>query len=257
MFSPEEVKARLSSKLIGHTTECYEEVPSTNDIVKVLDEGALVVADQQIMGRGRGGRRWVSPSGGLWFSTLLKPAIELSSAPVLTLTAGIAVARALSRLWRLAPRLKWPNDVEIDGKKTCGILAEIIGRSEEYKVAIGIGVNANFDIEKLPYEVQTNATTLKKVLGREIDRLDLLVAIVKDLEELYFELIGSGREKILKEWRALSSTLGQEVTVSLDQDSLAGVATDIDFDGGLLMRLSNGSLRKILAGDVTVLRVQD
>ena len=145
-------------------------------------EGAVVVADEQTEGRGRLGRRWEAPAGtSLLFSLVLRPRVQPERLPELSVVAGAAVAAAIADVARIAPTLKFPNDVLIGGRKVAGVLAE----AAHGRVVLGIGVNVNQAPEQLPAQPRTPATSLRLEAGREIDRGELLVAILDHLEREY------------------------------------------------------------------------
>lgn len=145
-------------------------------------EGAVAVAEEQSEGRGRLGRSWHAPAGtSLLFSILLRPAVESSRLPELTLVAGGAVAEAIAELTGVEPAIKFPNDVLIGGRKVAGILAE----SSEGRVVLGVGINVNQTLEQLPLETQTEPTSLQLELGTSVDRAQLLAAVLARLERAY------------------------------------------------------------------------
>ena len=145
-------------------------------------EGAVALTEEQTEGRGRLGRRWLSPPGvSLLFSLLLEPPVETARLPELTLVAGQAAAEAIAEVTGLAPEIKLPNDILVGGKKTAGILAE----AREGRVTLGVGVNVNLPEADLPRDVDTPATSLLVETGREVDRIELLVELLDRLERAY------------------------------------------------------------------------
>lgn len=250
---PLELKARLSTKIFGREIITLESIDSTQNFIKKLagegaPEGTLVIALEQKLGRGRMNRRWFSPKGGLWFSLLLRPPFPPREMYKLTLLFGVAVARSL-RIYGIEPLLKWPNDLLVNDKKICGILLEGDVEADRVNyVAVGIGINANFSIDCLPEEVRRNATSLFEVLNRRIDRAELLCEVLKNSEELYLHTIENGFSYVISLWKSLSS-FGKTVEVRLFNESIRGIAVDIDEDGSLILN-ENGKLRKIYSGDV-------
>lgn len=232
----------------------FDSLESTNKKARELaeagePEGTVVVARTQTGGRGRLGRAWVSPPGGLWFSVVLKPRVPPAQVPVLGLLTGVAVARALKGLYRLESRLKWPNDVLIQGKKVCGVLTELSVRGEILDhVIVGVGINASFPLALLPSELWTRATTIQELLGRTIELEPLLYRVVEELDKRYLEFVGGKTGGILEEWRALSETLGRKVRVDTLEEAVEGLAEEIDASGALLIRTAKGPVR-VIAGD--------
>jgi BirA family biotin operon repressor/biotin-[acetyl-CoA-carboxylase] ligase len=190
-LAPERVLPLLTGRF-GSVYRYSETTPSTQRMLGPGDlEGTVAVANEQTEGRGRLGRSWHAPAGtALLFSTLLIPAVEPSRLPELSLVAGDAVAEAIADTTGLDPKIKFPNDILIEGRKVAGILAE----SSEGRVVLGIGVNANQEEAELPAEAQTEPTSLRLELGRRVDRAELLAAILARLEPAYDSwLTGSAR----------------------------------------------------------------
>jgi BirA family biotin operon repressor/biotin-[acetyl-CoA-carboxylase] ligase len=257
-LSPEALRRELKTKLIGHNILHYPKTPSTMDAAKraIRDgavEGTVVIADQQTLGRGRLGREWFSsPKSSILLSIILYPKLEYL--PRLTMAACLAVVRSIEKLTGLEPTIKWPNDVLIDGKKVSGILIEsdISGDSVKYAI-VGIALNVNFDPTAIP-EISETATSLKQVLGREVSRKEVLVVLLGEFEGLYNALCCG--EQIDREWHRRLDTLGKKVSVRCGEKIEEGVAEEVDGDGNLILRRSDGSVVIIAAGDVT-LRTQN
>lgn len=198
-------------------------------------DGRVVVADLQSAGRGRAGRTWEAPPGVGVHMSVLERGTPSNAAPLRSLHAGVAVCRAIERLCGLAPRLKWPNDVQIAGRKVCGILGELAPSGEW--LVLGIGVNVHQSPDELPPGAE--ATSLA-VEGASVRRDDLIVGILRELET-------SGVS--LDEYRMRCATVGARVRVELADGALEGTATSVRDDGALLV---DG--RAVLAGDVVHLR---
>ena len=207
----------------------FSSVSSTQEIAKmILRENVVVVADEQREGRGRKGRRWFSPYGGLWMTIILKD----FNSQLLTLAAGIAVAKTLES-FGVRSKIKWPNDIIIEGKKVAGILAE---KHKDF-VLLGIGVNLENEI---PEEIKDLATNV-----RGVKREEFLLAFLEILEEEFKK----NKENILKDWRDYECTLGKKVSVD---DELVGIAADIDDDGFLILEV-DGRRERITAGTLRFL----
>ena len=181
-LAPDGVKPLLRGRF-GHVYRYAEVVPSTQRMLAGNDgEGAVAVAEEQTEGRGRLGRSWEAPEGtSVLVSVLLLPAVQAARLPELSLVAGGAVAEAIVEVTGIEPTIKYPNDVLIAGRKVAGILAE----SSEGRVVLGIGVNANQTREQLPAEAQTEPTSLRLELGEPVNRVQLLAAILLQLERAY------------------------------------------------------------------------
>jgi len=252
----EAITRELPTRLIGRRVVVYPRVGSTNDEAKRLaedgaPEGTLVVADEQTAGRGRLQRTWWAPAGtALLMSLILRPDLAPHQAQRLTMLCSLAICDAIAGTTGLVPAVKWPNDVLLRGRKVCGILTElgIEGPRLAYAV-VGMGVNVNVDFGGAG-ELTLTATSLAQELGREVSRLELLRAILINVEERYARLRAG--ESPHAEWAARLATLGQRVIVTTPTEQLSGIAEGVDADGALLLRDENGVLRHILAGDVTL-----
>jgi len=257
-FQPSRVKEGLQTKSIGRVLLFFRELTSTNDMAKELAligsrEGIAVVAETQKRGRGRLGRRWISPHGGLWFSIILRPKTVAKHAPKLILTASVAVARTINHLFPLKAEIKWPNDVLINGRKVCGILTEVRMSGENLDfVVLGVGLNANFDLSALPDYLRGSSTTLREELGKEVDRENLLCALLEEFEFQYFLFAEGKFDSVLAEWRRLAGFLGSYVRVTSRREKVEGWATDVDQDGALIIRLRDHTTRRVTFGDLTV-----
>jgi len=210
---------------------------------KGVEEGTIVIAESQILGRGRLSREWFSPRGGIYFTIILKPKISPAYAPRINLMASVAVAKAIRKLYGLKAELKWPNDVLIEGRKVCGILAEMEAEVDAVNfVNLGVGINVNASVSK--YE--KTATSLRAELGREVSRRQFFNTLLTEIAAQQSLLTGNG---LLEEWRSLSATLNREVRVVAPGEEIIGRAIDIDASGALILRGEDGSLRSAIAGD--------
>jgi len=258
-LTPSEWLPRLKTQAFGRVYHYLPEVLSTNALARELaqrgsPEGTLVVAESQTGGRGRLGRSWVSPPGGIWLSLLLRPSQDPARAPLQTLLAAVALREALAAAEGLEAAIKWPNDLLIRGKKVAGILAEM-GTGDgglNYLVA-GVGINANFPANRLPEPLRGKAGTLQDLLGRPLERPRLLAAFLKTWEDCYHQAAREGYEDILKRWRRSSLTLGKRVSLDTGEGQVTGRALDIDERGGLVLETGRGRTRTFLAGEVTLL----
>ncbi len=253
---PYQQALRNTSQIILKRLLHFESLPSTNAYLKDRGalgerEGLIILADTQTAGIGRLTRPWHSPVGGLYFSILLRPmTIKASDAPLITLTAGLAVAMVLQSALGLKPSLKWPNDVLIANKKVAGILTEatLIGDDIEYIVA-GIGINANMALIDFPQPLQTTATTLQECLQHRIELPRLFSYLIGQLEFWYIRLRDQGFKAISPHYRPLCTTLGKHVVIELGDGQLKGLAKDIEPDGSLVLETGSGR-QLIRTGDV-------
>lgn len=255
LLLPYEVKRELKTNFIGHDIHYFKEVDSTNDVAKYLaeegaEEGTIVIAEIQNRGKGRRGKTWISPPGGVWMSIILRPDIPPFNAPQLTLVTGVAVAETLQKECNLDVGIKWPNDILIGNKKVCGILTEVNASIEKVNyVVVGIGIDMNVDVPLLPPDLQKGATSLKNELNTEINGAILVQKFLLEFETIYNEFKAGKFPEILKEWRSLSKTIGNNVEVRTRGKTIRGEAVGINKEGILILELEDGSLRKIISGE--------
>ena len=235
-------------------------VSSTNDVARQLaeagwPEGTVVVAAEQTAGRGRFGRRWESPRGGLWFSVLLRPALGPEDISRLPIVAGLAVARALRSSFGLEIELKWPNDVLIEGKKICGILVEtsFTGSKLDF-VILGIGINANFEPHELPEPISSCSTTLRAELGHDEDLEALLFSVLRELSACYDALLSGRGEELLREAEELMGFPRMARVLSGGRE-LVGLAIGLADDGSLLVKSEDGRVEKVAWWEATVIEL--
>ena len=259
-LTADDIKAQLSTKLIGSEILVFEETASTNDVVEHLAksgarEGLVVFAESQTRGRGRRGRAWTSPRGkGLWFSVLLRPELPPTGAGRITVAASVAVARAIRQSCGVDARIKWPNDVTVSGRKLAGILTELRAEADEILLAIlGIGIDVNCHQEDFSGGLAGIATSLELQTGRVQDRVALAAQVLTELDECYQAAL-TDFETIVDEWAKLCTTLGRQIVVTIGHRRIEGFAQALDSDGALLLRRDSGQIERILGGDVVVER---
>lgn len=255
----DDILSRLKQpRAIGRDIRVFRETKSTNDLIERMardgaEEGIVVFAEKQTAGKGRLGRVWESPAEkGLWFSILLRPKLRPLEAGRLTIGFSNAIAQTLRREYQVDARIKWPNDIFVNGRKLCGILTEMSAEIDSLNhVALGIGINVNIDANDFPPELRSIATSLKIERRQEIDRPQLSAALLQGLEAAYPRIQGPSFRDVRREWAELCETIGQEVTVYCGQRTISGSAESIDEDGGLLIRGPYGALERVIGGDVT------
>ncbi|MGA2802080.1 MAG: biotin--[acetyl-CoA-carboxylase] ligase [Verrucomicrobiota bacterium] len=256
----DDLLARLSeTKIIGRDVRVFEQTTSTNDVIEKLardgvKEGVVVFAESQTKGRGRLGRKWISPAHkGLWFSLLLRPDLRPQEATQLTVASATALCRAIHSETGLNPEIKWPNDILVHGKKVAGILTEMSAELDRVQhVILGIGVNMNMSAGEFQPELRKLATSLKIESGRAILRADLATAILYELDRNYARVCAGGFAAIADEWEAHCTTIGRDVTIQIGERRLRGRAESLSDEGALLLRTEHGHLESIIGGDVTL-----
>ncbi len=259
-LTADDIKAQLKGGLIGSEILVFEETASTNEVIEHLAksgarEGLVVFAESQTHGRGRRGRAWASPRGkGLWFSVLLRPTLSTAAASRITVAASVAVARAIRQNCGVDARIKWPNDVMLNGKKFAGILTELRAEADEILLAIlGIGIDVNCLREDFTGDLGDIATSLELETGLPQDRVALAAQVLMALDECYQTAL-TNFEVIVDEWAKLCTTLGRQIVVTMGQRRIEGFAQALDGDGALLLRRDSGQIERILGGDVVVER---
>jgi BirA family transcriptional regulator, biotin operon repressor / biotin---[acetyl-CoA-carboxylase] ligase len=257
LLLPDFLKPALQGTLFGSRIDHYFKIGSTNTAAMAAaaagaPEGTVLLAEEQIAGRGRGDRTWHSVrSAGIYCSVILRPALPPSDVLVLSLAAGLAVYSAVEQTGTSAKLdLKWPNDLLINGQKFCGILTEMTAEATHVRhVVVGIGLNVNH--RSFPTELQGIATSLRLVSGTEWSRVELTTALLKSLDREYRGLLegGAGRESILRRFSERSSYVrGKEIRVE-DNPDLNGITAGLDGQGFLQVQTSQG-LRTVLSGTV-------
>ncbi|MBF0215486.1 MAG: biotin--[acetyl-CoA-carboxylase] ligase [Candidatus Omnitrophica bacterium] len=253
-----EVKRLLRTQTIGKNgLYYYSKISSTNDTAYALAEegvkdGAVVIAEVQTGGKGRLGRKWVSPPGGLYFSLVLRPGLPLKDVQSVTLLAASAVSRSILNVTGVRTGIKWPNDVFFKDKKICGILTEVKAHPDKLDYLIlGVGVNVNTPVSKLP----AMSTSIKDVANYSTDRRALLSDILFEFEARYNELKDKGFGRLREECKKYSILLGNKVKITLHDRIIEGIAEDIDEIGALVVAGANGKKQRIFSGDVELCRM--
>ncbi len=255
-----ELAPLLATRELGRVMHYEESLPSTNArAYELANEGAfhgeVVVTEEQTAGKGRRGRVWVSPPGkNLYFSAILRPELPPQRAPELTLVAAVALCETLREAGAKA-MIKWPNDVQIDGRKVAGILTELSADTERvHFVVLGVGVNLNSAAGDFPPELAELATSVAISRGQPVPRALFAAALWTRLEQWLDTHAEEGFEPVRTAWKSMASTIGQDVLVRAEQRELRGVAEDIDASGALILRTPDGKTERVLAGDVEQVR---
>ena len=254
-----EIKKHLSAEIAQEKLFVYDEVGSTNDVLRELigdglaTDGAVVVSDSQTAGRGRLGRKWVSPSGrNLYLSALFRPDISPQKSSVFTFLASCALVQVFSD-YGVEATIKWPNDILVDGKKISGVLTEL-GTSDgavDYLV-IGIGVNLNLSEEFIRREMEDisdKTTSLSILLGEDVNREKFCAELINALDQLYSEFRRRGTQAIVDTWIKRWGFVGKEISVDVSGEVVSGVVERVDGNGFLYLRTDKGDLRRVVTGD--------
>jgi BirA family transcriptional regulator, biotin operon repressor / biotin---[acetyl-CoA-carboxylase] ligase len=256
----DDLTARLGkTRVVGRDIRVFEQTTSTNDVIEKLardgvKEGAVVFAESQTKGRGRLGRKWISPRRkGLWFSVLLRPNLRPQETTQLTVASATALSRAIREQTGMSPEIKWPNDILIRGKKVAGILTEMNAELDRVRyVILGIGIDVNLGAGELPADLRRLATSLKIETGGEVSRPELATAVMTELDNDYARVCTGKFATVADEWEEQCATIGQLVTIQIGERRIRGRAESLDDDGALLVRTEHGHLERIIGGDVTL-----
>ena len=258
VLSKEELESTIHTKWAGTQGAFFEETDSTNNEIRRLAEqgaphGTLAVAERQLGGKGRRGRVWTSPAGvGIWMSMLLRPQIDPMAASMLTLVMALSTRRGIEKATGLKSEIKWPNDLVLNKKKICGILTEMSTELMEIQYVIpGTGINVNQ--MEFPDDIKATATSLRIESGKIQKRSEIIAAIMEAFEGYYDTFIETqDMSGLIEEYNANLVNLGNEVCVLDPAGEYRGVSEGINKEGALLVRLSDGTLKEIISGEVSV-----
>lgn len=232
----------------------YDEVDSTMNIARIKARDkcphfTVIIADRQKKGRGRLKRTWVSKTGGLYFTVVLRPDTTVSRAHLFNFGASLSLAKMLRRHYRLDARVKWPNDVYVGDKKISGLLSEMETENDHLAfVNIGIGINVNNN----PTTEEPNATSLKILLGKAVPRKTVLLFFLDEFETM-LDTHCSNAGDIIAQWKQFTMTIGKNVRIVTGRETAEGKAIDVDETGALILEAEDGSLKKIIYGDCFVI----
>lgn len=254
------IRSYLNTTELGGTIEVHRSVDSTNTVAKQRAQagaphGTVILAEEQTAGRGRMQRSFFSPAGdGIYMSLIIRPEAQVADIAAVTVVAALAVADAIAALTDARPRIKWPNDVLLDGRKVCGILTEAAVAAETGQVAyliIGIGVNVHN--RELPDDLKSVAVSLEQADAGRVDRNALVAAILDAFAAHYATFRQSGDlSRLLPIYRAALAMLGQPIDVIRGEERYRATALDVDARGGLIVRRDDGTLTTLTSGEVSI-----
>jgi len=256
---PQEIQNNLSTSYIGKNIYYFPELESTNIMAKEkallgakkINEGTVIIAEEQSAGKGRLGRKWFSPRGGIWLSIILFPQLLPSYIPRITLMTAVVLVKAIEICTQIKAQIKWPNDILVNEKKICGILTEMNAELDLINwVVVGVGINVNIDYQNFPRDIQEKTTSLKEIEKKEISRVRLVQVFFKEFEKYYEILKNKEFSFILREWKIYSHTLGKKINVDMGDQIISGEAVDINEIGALILKKESGKLIEIISGTV-------
>lgn len=259
-FSEFEIKRHLKSSIFGaDEITIFQETDSTNIQAFRLAsagaaEGTIIIAESQTGGKGRLGRKWVSPSGeNLYLSIIVRPDIPTLTAPRLTLVAAVALSETLDSIGATEHRIKWPNDILFKNKKISGILTEMKGDCDSIDfIIIGLGVNINSSSGDYPEELKESLISLKEITGHKVDRIEFLTLFLHNFEKSYSDFLKGRFPEILDIWIQKSAIINQKIKVTNHNEVYTGIVSSITPDGNLIVNTDEG-IRQVNSGDINYL----
>lgn len=258
MLSREEILKETKTGWAGQEVVYFDLTDSTNVQARILAEqraahGTLVVADRQTGGKGRRGRSWDSPGGeGIFMSLLLRPEMNAVNASMLTLIMALAAEKGVREATGLESQIKWPNDLVLNKKKICGILTEMSTDQMEIKYVI-IGTGINVCQTQFPEEIKATATSLYLESGEKISRSKIIGCVMEAFEEYYEKFMETeDMSGLIEEYNERLVNLNNEVCILAPTGDFRGISTGINKDGGLMVRLEDGSVTEVISGEVSV-----
>jgi len=259
LLLPWEITTNLKTKIIGKHAYYFDSIDSTqNQALKmaedVVNNGVVIVAAKQTGGRGRSGRKWISPKGGIWISIILHPTFDISITTLFPIASALALSIAIEKTFSIQPELKWPNDLTIKGKKVAGMLVDVSLESNKIEnLVLGVGINFNVNAKQIEKSLKgtPNFYGVASLSDQKqnIKPIQLVQTFLVELEKIYKSLNAKQTKKIISEWTARSSTIGKNVELNTSDSKIKGKAIKIDDDGALVVSENNKSHR-IIAGDI-------
>ncbi len=256
---PWEITSGLKTKKIGKNAYYFDSIDSTqNQALKMSEDsssdGTIIIAAKQTGGKGRLGRKWISPKGGIWFSIILQPKFDISITTLFPIASSLALSYAIEKTFKIKPELKWPNDLTIKGKKIAGMLVDVSLESNKIEsLVLGVGINFDVDVRQIEktlkdtpnfYGVASLSEQKIKIKPKILVQTFLL-----ELEKIYELLNKKQTKNIISDWTKRSSTIGKKVELSTVDGKIKGDAIKIDDDGALIVSEKNKT-SKIIAGDI-------
>ena len=259
LLLPWEITNGLKTKTIGQQAYYFDSLESTqNQALKMADNptnnGSVIIAEKQTGGKGRSGRKWVSPKGGIWLSLILYPKFDISITTLFPIASALALSKAIEQVFKISPELKWPNDLTIKSKKLAGMLVDVSLESNKIeKLVLGVGINFDVDVKEIEKMLKKTPNFYGVAsLGehkKEVKASYLVQVFFIELEKIYESLNKKDIKKIISEWTERSSTIGKEIEIDTVNGKIKGKAIKIDDDGALVIN-SNNKMTKIIAGDI-------
>ncbi len=256
---PWEITSKLKTSVIGQHAYYFDTIDSTqNQALKMADDpannGTVIIAAKQTGGKGRSGRKWISPKGGIWLSIILQPKFDISITTLFPIASALALSNALEKTFKIFPELKWPNDLTIKGEKIAGMLVDVSLESNRIEnLVLGVGINFDIDVKQIEKTLKgsPNFYGVASLCEQKnkVKPIQLVQTFFVELEKIYDLLNTKQTKKIISEWTKRSSTIGKKVELDTIDGKIKGKAIKIDYDGALLVS-DNNKIIRIIAGDI-------
>ena len=250
-MDPDKIQDNLKTKFIGSQILVFDSTASTNDIAaeyskNAANNGLAIFAEEQTAGRGRSGNKWLAGKGNSILCSILLTSTE-SGPELLSLAAAVAVAEAIGN----DAKIKWPNDIMLNGKKTAGILLETKKHKNYTAYILGIGINCHQQKKDFSKELQNTATSIDIETGRTCDRVTLAKRLLVCMEK-QLKTAEQNSRKIIERWQKLSVLLHHRVTVIYNRKKFTGNCIGLEPQKGLILQLDSGSVRMFVAAHTTI-----
>ena len=259
LLLPWEIVSGLETKVLGQQAYYFDSIDSTqSQAMKMINEskkeGTIIIAEKQTGGRGRTGRQWISPKGGIWFSIILHPKCDISNTTLFPIASSLALSIAIQKTCKISTELKWPNDLTIRGKKLAGMLIDASFESNKIEnLVLGVGINFNVNVKEIEKVLKKTpnfyGVSSLNDQKNKTSQIELIQSFLLELEKVYEELNNNQIKKIIIEWTKRSSTIGKKVEMNTLNGKISGKAIKIDEDGGLIIK-DKDKTNKVFAGDI-------
>lgn len=259
LLLPWEITDELKTKQIGKKVYYFDSIDSTQNYATSMakDEnefGTVILAETQTLGKGRLGRQWISPKGGIWLSVILRPNFDVYKITLIPFAVAVALHDAIQKTLKLKTELKWPNDLTLDGKKVAGIIIDASIESTRIEsVVIGLGINFRVNPKEIESKIKQKGnfygvnTLVKK---DKVKPATLVKTFLEELEKILTELENNKTQLIIKQWTKNSSTIGKQITVTSTDSKTSGKAVGLDRDGSLMVK-QGSKVTRITSGDIS------
>lgn len=257
LLNKSELLSLLETSVLGRNIIHFDDIDSTNIKAKELaqkniEDGSIVIAEKQTLGSGRFNRKWVSPTGGLWFSLILRPTLPPTEAPKITQIAAAAIYKTLSD-FNIVPTIKWPNDILLNDKKLCGILAEMkCDMDSVHYLVLGIGMNININESDLDESIKSIATSLKIEFNKQFERCEILSKFLTHFEILYNKFLNNlDLSETISICRSHSNIFGKQAKLITYNSEEIVTCVSLSDTGDLIVKDSSGNEKAVLTGEIS------